>query len=67
MKLSVQGSLQCFVLRDEVDELDNSCSGFLACTLKLLATDVKNIENQSIFFFLVQTFWRQCVNMIDTI
>ncbi len=34
-----------------MDELDNSCSGFLACALKLLATDVKNIENQSFFFF----------------
>ncbi len=27
-ELSVQGSLQCFVLRDEVDELDNRHSGF---------------------------------------
>ncbi len=27
-ELGVQGSLQCFVLRDEVDELDNCLSGF---------------------------------------
>ncbi len=27
-ELSVQGSLRCFVLRDEVDELDNRHSGF---------------------------------------
>ncbi len=27
-ELSVQGCLQCFVLRDEVDELDNRQSGF---------------------------------------
>ncbi len=27
-ELSVQGSLQCFVLRDEVDELDNRHFGF---------------------------------------
>ncbi len=52
-ELGVQGSLQCFVLRDEVDELDNS--GFwrslvrwlwiVKTPLKMCATDAKNAEN----------------------
>ncbi len=51
-ELSVQESLHCFVLRDEVDELDNRHSGFwrsfvrwlwiVKTPLKMLATDAKN-------------------------
>ncbi len=54
-ELGVQGSLQCFV-----DELDNRHSGFWrsldggselsSATLKMLATNAKNAENQSNFF-----------------
>ncbi len=35
-ELSVQGSLQCFVLRDEVDELDNRHSGFWRSLVRCL-------------------------------
>ncbi len=77
-ELSVQGSVQCFVLRDEVDELDNRHSGvcrslvrwlsIVKTPLKMLATDVKNTENQtwSKFFYDGRKFQRQCVDVIHT-
>ncbi len=66
-ELSVQGSVQCFVLRDEVDELDNRhfWSLSFACTVcselskhlsKCFATDVKNTENQTWSKFFL---WRR--------
>ncbi len=76
-ELSVQGSLWCFVLRDEVDELDNRHSGFwrslvrwlwtVKTPLKMLATDAKNAKDRtrSDFFYDGRKFWRQCVNVID--
>ncbi len=77
-ELGVHGSLRCFVLRDEVDELDNRHSGFwrslvrwlwiVKTPLKMLATDAKNAENLTRynFFYDWRKFRRQCVNMIDT-
>ncbi len=35
-ELRVQGFLQCFVLRDEVDELDNHHSGFWCSLVRWL-------------------------------
>ncbi len=76
-ELGVHGSLRCFVLRDEVDELDNRHSGFwrsivrwlwiVKTPLKMLATDAKNAENRtrSEFFYDGRKFRRQCVNVID--
>ncbi len=53
-ELSVQGPNQCFVLRDEVNQLDNRHSGFwrslvlwlwiVKKTLKMLLMDVKNAK-----------------------
>ncbi len=60
--------IQCFVLRDEVDELDNRHSGFwrslvrwlwtVKTPLKMLATDVKNAQNRtrSKFFMTDENF-----------
>ncbi len=71
--------IQCFVLRDEVDELDNRHSGFwcslvrwlwtVKTPLKMLATDAKNAKNRtrSEFFYDRRKFRRQCVNMIDNV
>ncbi len=76
-ELSVQGSIQCFVLRDEVDELDYRYSGcwrsLVRCLwtvktlLKMLATDAKNVEIKTRFEFFHdgRKFRRQCVNVID--
>ncbi len=69
--------IQCFVLWDEVDELDNRHSGFwrsllrwlwtVKTPLKMLATDVKNAKNrtQSKKNFDGRKFRRQCANVID--
>ncbi len=69
--------IQCFVLRDEVDELDNLHSGFwrsllrwlwtVKTPLKMLATDAKNAKNRtrSKFFYDGRKFRRQCANVID--
>ncbi len=69
--------IQCFVLRDEVDELDNRHSGFwrsllrwlwtIKTPLKMLATDAKSTKNRtrSEFFYDGRKFRRQCVNVID--
>ncbi len=78
-ELSVQGSLQCFVLRDKVDELDDRQSGFwrllvrwlwiVKIPLKMLATNAKKQNIYwliKLFFFDGQKFWRQCVNVIDS-
>ncbi len=77
-EFSVKGSIQCFVLRDEVDQLVRRHSGFwcllvqwlwiVKTPLKMPATDDKNAENRtrSEFFYDKQKFQRQCVNVIDT-
>ncbi len=76
-KIGINVVLQCFVLRDEVDELDNRHSGFwhlllwwlwtVKTPLKMLATDAKNTKNRtrSEFFYDGRKFRRQCANVID--
>ncbi len=76
-ELRVQGFLQRFVMRDEVDELDNHHSGFWRsllrwlCTVKtpfkMLATDAKKAKNwtRSKLYYDGRKFCRRCVNVID--
>ncbi len=74
MLSDTRATLQCFVLRDEVDELDNRYSGFwcsLVRWLWIVKTPLKMLRNQKIkpdpnVFYDGQSFWRQCVNVIDT-
>ncbi len=68
---SVQGSLWCFVLRDEVDELDIRLSGFwrsivrwlwiVKTPLKMLTTHAKNAESQTRSEYFYDRQKRQCV------
>ncbi len=76
--MSVHGSdIQCFVLRDEVDELDNRHSGFwrslvwwlwtVKTPIKMLAMMRKNWNKLNLIriFYDGWKFRRQCVNVID--
>ncbi len=68
-ELSVQGSLQCFLLQDEVDfgvrlYGSSKLSKHLSkCLLRM--RKMQRIETDSIIFYDRRKFRRQCVNVID--
>ncbi len=74
MLSDTRATLQCFVLRDEVDELDNRYSGFWVRLYggselsKHLSKCYGTKKSNPIRMFLWgRSFWRQCVNVLRII